>query len=68
MLLKKLKEFSIKNGWALYLGGGSAFLLDSNGLCVFNWRWWIVVLPVVLLVQLCITHERKRICHVLQSD
>jgi len=50
--MKKIREFLIHHSYAIWLSVGCAFLLDSETLTVGRWEWWIVAIPVILLVEL----------------
>ena len=47
-----MKAFLATHGYALWLGAGCAFLLDSETITILRWEWWVVVVPIVVLVTL----------------
>ena len=47
--MDKVIRFIKQHAWAGYLGAGTSFISDMG---IFNWQWWALIVPVIVLVNL----------------
>jgi hypothetical protein len=45
-------KYLIEHSYALWLGGATSALLDSETLALLRWEWWASVIPVIIFVNL----------------
>ena len=47
--MKKILKYIKKYAWAWFLGAGTQMI---SGYGIFNWQWYLFVIPLILLVSI----------------
>jgi len=46
--MKGFLKFVLKYSWCMYMGA----VVSIAGVYILNWKWWVIVLPIIVLVEL----------------